>query len=384
MEIQAWVILNFYTALLLGLLIMFESRAIKTKAGTRFIQLYIMTLVLVLAETLGHIGEVYPEKYHYLTKIGYYLIYIFDPVDYLFFMLYINCWIRSSYKTKERKSFLWLYRIFVIMNFFAVTIDRLLDLKLFYFYDGLVYRRGPLFILRAAFLLVFCILISVYTLVCRKGIFRGYRLAIFALPTIATLGACIPIFVLNMTTTYAAISIGLLILFIYLQSKNLDVDYLTGALNRRGLDIRMEEAVKEASSSGKSFSAIMLDLDKFKLINDNFGHSEGDEALKTVADILMKVFNENSFIGRFGGDEFCVISQIRDKDVLDEKIDLVDDELDLYNYKSGKQYMIEASMGHMIYDPASGMSAKDFQMAIDELMYEQKRKHHLKDNRRQR
>ena len=41
-------------------------------------------------------------------------------------------------------------------------------------------------------------------------------------------------------------------------------------------------------------------------------------------------------------------------------------------------------MGHMIYEPASGMSAKDFQMAIDELMYEQKRKHHLKDNRRPR
>ena len=126
----------------------------------------------------------------------------------------------------------------------------------------------------------------------------------------------------------------------------------------------------------------MLDLDRFKQINDTYGHSEGDEALKAVSEVLMKVFHENSSIGRFGGDEFCVIAHIGDQQQLDEKIDLVDDELDLYNYKGGKPYNIEASMGYMIYDPESRMSAKDFQMAIDELMYEQKKKHHLNDRRR--
>ena len=382
MEIQGWVILNFYSALLLVLLVIFESRSIRTMAGRRFIQLDCMTLLLLLSETVGHIGEANPEKYLLLCGIGYYLIYILDPVDYLFFMLYINCWINKSYKKAQRDAFLWIYRAFVILNFVGVTIDRIFGLKWFYYFDGLEYKRGSLFLVRGALLLFFCVLISVYTIIYRKGIFRGYRFAIFSLPTIATLGACLQIFIVNMTTTYAAISIGLLILFIYLQSKNLDVDYLTGALNRRGLDIRLEEAVKDASAGGKVFSAIMLDLDRFKPINDTYGHSEGDEALKAVAEVLMKVFPENAFIGRFGGDEFCVISYIGDQKQLKEKIELVDDELDLYNYKSGKPYNIEVSMGYMVYDSESRMSAKDFQMAIDELMYEQKKKHHLNDRRR--
>ena len=382
MEIKSWVILNFYSALLLVLLVIFEYRSIRTKAGVRFMQLDCMTLLLILAETIGHIGEDHPEKYLLLCRIGYYLIYILDPVDYLFFMLYIDCWIRKSYKTAQRDAFQWIYRAFVIVNFGIVTIDRLFGLRWFYYFDGLEYKRGSLFLVRGALLLIFCILISVYTVIYRKGIFRDYRVAIFSLPSIATLGACLQIFIVNMTITYAAIAIGLLILFIYLQSKNLDVDYLTGALNRRGLDIRLEEAVKDASSGGKPCSAIMLDLDRFKQINDTYGHSEGDEALKAVSEILMKVFHENSFIGRFGGDEFCVIAHIGDQQQLDEKIELVDDELDLCNYKSGKPYNIEASMGYMIYDPESRMGAKDFQMAIDELMYEQKKKHHLNDRRR--
>lgn len=382
MEVQGWVILNFYTALLLVLLFIFETKAPRTSAGRRFNELDFMTLLLVVCETIGHIGETFPDKYLVLMKVGYYLIYILDPVDYVFFILYINCWINDKAGLDIKKRFLFVYKAFVVVNFIGITLDMVLGLKLFYYFDGLNYCRGPLFFGRAAILLVLCVMMSLYTIVCWKNIFEGYRFAVFALPTMATLGAAIQIFFTNMTTTYAAISIGLLILFFYIQSKNLDVDYLTGALNRRGLDIRMEEAVKNAQSSGRLFSAIMLDLDHFKQINDTYGHSEGDYALKTVADLLFKVFSHRSAIGCFGGDEFCVITDIASEEELGEKVEIMDDELDKLNYWTEKPYKLEVSMGHMIYDREKNMSAKEFQMAIDELMYIQKRKHHLADNRR--
>ncbi|RKM62045.1 GGDEF domain-containing protein [Butyrivibrio sp. CB08] len=382
-QIPGWIILNFYTALLLVLLLIFERKTIHTEAGDRFISLDVMTLVLLASETIGHIGEIYPEKYLILTKIGYYVIYALDPADYLFAILYINCWLGDNGRTKGRRPFVFAYWIFVITNFALVTISTLFNLKWFYYFDGTTYCRGPLFITRAVFLMIFCLLLTLYTVVYRESIYADYRKAIFSLPTLAAAGAFLQIAFTEMNMTYASIAIGLLILFFQLQSKNLDVDYLTGALNRRGLDIRLEEAIKNAQMGGRTFSAIMLDLDHFKQINDTYGHIEGDYALKKVAEILFEVFSQHASIGRFGGDEFCILAGVQEAEKLADVVDIVEDELEKWNYKKEKPYQIEVSMGSMVYDPSSKMSAKEFQMAIDELMYNQKRKHHLADNRRQ-
>ena len=383
MQIPGWIILNFYTALLLVLLLIFERKTFHTTAGDRFVSIDLMTLILLASETIGHIGEIYPEKYLFLTRIGYYVIYALDPADYLFAILYINCWLSDTDRTKGRKYFVLSYWIFVVANLVLVTVSTLFDLKWFYYFEGTTYLRGPLFLLRAVLLMLFCLLLSVYTVIYRSSIYADYRKAIFSLPTLAAIGALLQILVPDMNMTYASIAVGLLILFFQLQSKNLDVDYLTGALNRRGLDIRLEEAIKNALTSGRTFSAIMLDLDHFKQINDTYGHIEGDFALKKVAEVLFQVFSQKAFIGRFGGDEFCILTDIQDEHALSDIVDLVEDELDKWNYKKEKPYAIEVSMGSMVYDPSARMSAKQFQMAIDELMYEKKRSHHLADNRRQ-
>ncbi len=382
LEISGWIILNFYTALLLVLLLIFEKKTIRTNSGIKFMQLVVMTLILLVAETIGHIGEIYPDRFLFLTKIGYYIIYAFDPADYLFAILYVHCWMDDSVKMRRRKIIIDAYRVFVLINFVAVTVSALFGFKWFYYFEGNEYLRGPLFMIRGVLILVFCMLLSVYTIVYRRSIFEGYRTAIFALPTLAMAGALLQIVFPGMNMTYASIAIGLLILFFYLQAKNLDIDYLTGALNRRGLDIRLEEAVKNANANKKPFAAIMLDLDRFKTINDNYGHLEGDHALQTVADVLFRVFSTKSYIGRFGGDEFSIVSEISDPAELEDKIEIVEDELDKINYKREKPYNIEVSMGYMIYDLDSGLSAKEFQMAIDELMYIQKQEHHLADKRR--
>ena len=158
MEVQGWVILNFYTALLLVLLFIFETKAPRTSAGRRFNELDFMTLLLVVCETIGHIGETFPDKYLVLMKVGYYLIYILDPVDYVFFILYINCWINDKAGLDIKKRFLFVYKAFVVVNFIGITLDMVLGLKLFYYFDGLNYCRGPLFFGRADVALHYCVL----------------------------------------------------------------------------------------------------------------------------------------------------------------------------------------------------------------------------------
>ncbi len=83
-----------------------------------------------------------------------------------------------------------------------------------------------------------------------------------------------------------------------------DLDSLTGLLNKKAVTNAILTRLK--SEVAKSTSLIMMDVDYFKDINDNYGHMFGDEVLKTVANILKNVIGDRGIIGRFGGDEFLI------------------------------------------------------------------------------
>jgi diguanylate cyclase (GGDEF)-like protein len=86
-------------------------------------------------------------------------------------------------------------------------------------------------------------------------------------------------------------------------------DPLTGLANRRAIDQRLEEAIERAVERENELSVLFFDLDDLKAINDAGGHDAGDEALKRVATALRSAAQRypGSFVGRVGGDEFCVV-----------------------------------------------------------------------------
>ena len=84
-------------------------------------------------------------------------------------------------------------------------------------------------------------------------------------------------------------------------------DPLTGLLNRRSLLEETERAWDTASLQGESLACVMLDLDFFKKVNDTRGHAGGDAVLCTVARLLQAACRANDVIGRYGGEEFCVV-----------------------------------------------------------------------------
>ena len=83
-------------------------------------------------------------------------------------------------------------------------------------------------------------------------------------------------------------------------------DELTGLLNRRGLTQFLERELLVARRQQRSNALLFIDLDDFKLINDRFGHAEGDVALRTVARLLQDAIRASDVVGRYGGDEFVV------------------------------------------------------------------------------
>jgi diguanylate cyclase (GGDEF)-like protein len=85
------------------------------------------------------------------------------------------------------------------------------------------------------------------------------------------------------------------------------VDALTGLFNRRWLDEVLERQCRRCAADGTALSLILVDIDHFKLINDEFGHLFGDEALKTVAGFLRKSTRPLDMAARFGGEEFALL-----------------------------------------------------------------------------
>lgn len=84
-------------------------------------------------------------------------------------------------------------------------------------------------------------------------------------------------------------------------------DSLTGLPNRREFDQRLEASLANWRKRGVGFTLLMLDVDRFKQLNDRFGHVAGDHVLAKVADALRRNVRETDFVARFGGEEFAIL-----------------------------------------------------------------------------
>jgi two-component system, sensor histidine kinase LadS len=84
-------------------------------------------------------------------------------------------------------------------------------------------------------------------------------------------------------------------------------DNLTGLANRVVMEDRLRQAIMRAERSGSALAVLLLDLDRFKPVNDNHGHAVGDEVLKAVADRIRRCVRSSDTVARVGGDEFVVL-----------------------------------------------------------------------------
>lgn len=165
--------------------------------------------------------------------------------------------------------------------------------------------------------------------------------------------------------------LSILIVFLNIQNHSIYTDYLTGVNNRNKLDIYLKEKIS-ASNKNKTFSAIMIDLNDFKCINDTYGHDIGDDALQISAKLLNSCIRVKDLIARFGGDEFCIVLDTSDIVDLESIVSRMKSSFEKYNEFSDKPYKLGFSCGYAVYDYDSNMNVEEFQKHIDKLMYENK------------
>lgn len=149
-------------------------------------------------------------------------------------------------------------------------------------------------------------------------------------------------------------------------------DELTGLYNRRGFISNVERVLQEPSNQGKIAIICYADLDNLKVINDKFGHNEGDFALRTISQALQESFRDSDIIGRIGGDEFisfAVTGSDCDVDSMKERIEKITKR---YNKFAEKPYPIEMSTGIHKFKITGKVDIYDAINSADRLLYQEK------------
>lgn len=150
-------------------------------------------------------------------------------------------------------------------------------------------------------------------------------------------------------------------------------DELTQIYNRRGFLVTARKVMKDPANFNKNAVVLYADMNNLKLINDKFGHEEGDYSLRTIAQILKGALGENEIIGRFGGDEFAAFLFMEDKNyeqVLRNRIMEVTEEL---NAANDKPYYISMSVGITSFINDGEASMDDAMVRADVDLYLQKK-----------
>ena len=122
-------------------------------------------------------------------------------------------------------------------------------------------------------------------------------------------------------------------------------DALTGIFNRRGFYKYSNQMIKKLRMRKRDVIIFSIDMDGLKFINDNFGHSEGDKAIKAVSDTLVKCAGEEGICARFGGDEFAVIMESVGSNAGESFMADLENELARLNSKGRYPYTISMSCG---------------------------------------
>jgi diguanylate cyclase (GGDEF)-like protein/PAS domain S-box-containing protein len=150
-------------------------------------------------------------------------------------------------------------------------------------------------------------------------------------------------------------------------------DHLTGLLNRQGFEAALEEQINEADGSHGELACLFVDLDRFKSINDNLGHSAGDAVLRQFVERLLPMLRPADTAARLGGDEFAILlpgedHNRRSRDLCQKIVDMFEAPFRI----EGTSVRLSASIGIAFY-PAHASSAAELLQKSDLAMYARKR-----------
>lgn len=161
-------------------------------------------------------------------------------------------------------------------------------------------------------------------------------------------------------------------------------DALTGIMNRRGFYTEAERLLEELKQRGNGALFAYIDMNNLKIINDRYGHEEGDFSLKLIGSSLSSIMNtitehygKKGIVGRIGGDEYACVIECTKEDWGSRFTDMTMELFDAFNRTSDKDYTVTVSVGTYQLPVGRSMELQEALSRADESLYEAK-KHRVK------
>ena len=278
-------------------------------------------------------------------------------------------WSRRMLNTTVSIGLLLLFVNFFYPIVFSIDDENLYSREIFYS-----------FFLVVDYLLVINSLITYYKSKKNGGLLKFFPIWVYIIPIF--IGGVVQSLFYGISVIPTSIAISIAGILASLQNEMIYRDALTGIFNRAYLDYKLKKFEKR---SKQDITGLMLDLNDFKRINDEFGHSVGDEALIATTKILQKAIGSHGIVIRYAGDEFIALINTQDESVTQTYIDKILRLFENYNQNSGMPYKLSASIGSHKLN-LKEESVDSFINTIDSRMYEDKKafyaSHRVMDRRK--
>ena len=205
----------------------------------------------------------------------------------------------------------------------------------------------------------------------KGGLLKFFPIWLFYIPI--TVGILCQVLFYGISTIYVGLCLGICGILMASQNDVIFRDKLTGLYNRYFLDRLKEKMMRKRGDA--TFTAMMLDLNGFKKINDVYGHSVGDEALIYTANLLREAIGSLGTVIRYAGDEFVVILNTSEDELISQKIEKIQKTFQAFNDKKLVPDELSISMGYSKTNLKEN-TIDEIMNEIDEKMYQDKMKQH--------
>lgn len=313
-------------------------------------------------------GKMFPGARE-LNCIGNVIYYTLNMVIAYFWPLFAEYKLTNNYKKVKKHAIILLIPL-AVCAFWVITTP----------FTGIVFtisennlyaRTGFYFAIPTIliFIYVTCGTLNVYLNRKKVGKYMLFPAVYFVLPiTVAMIGQMLHY---GISLIFIGIAIAITGVYMSTQNESAYIDPLCGVYNRRYYNDYVRSFCN-SNKKGESITGVLIDMDKFKQINDNFGHHAGDKALMVLGNVLREQMDEIGFAARYGGDEFILITKLG-REKAETAVNGIVKELEDINESGENVFKLAFSYG--IATLSAGGNEDDFLNAMDKCMYEMKKTH---------
>ena len=347
----------------------FANRSTKRVGEYLFNFMIVFTILTLIIESITFLIDGMPGKSIHGLQYILNAISIFGAtlMGYIW-CLFVEFKIHHSMKRVNKIAFV--LAVPVVVSFLFVSLDCFGTGLLFSISKDNVYTRGSFGWISYIFICFYYIysIVVVYMAKHRGSQIHFFPVYTFVLPCV--MGTIVQAMHYGITTGWFSVAIATLLVEMQLQKEESFVDELSGLYNRKYLDFFYKQI--QIKKYTKVYG-VLMDLNHFKKINDTYGHTVGDDAIRTFSRLLSHWVEASDTVIRFAGDEFIIICVNKSQNEVTALMDSIRKKLIEFNKSEKKPYQLSFSMGSAKYSEEYN-SLDEFLRDMDKKMYEDKEK----------